>query len=171
MPRKNEFASREIYRLWWKYLRRSPKYKEYCDKPDFLISEDLDLKQSFEKFGNVHSGSFDEWWKTRHTKKIIDEKNARIYKGPKRRIKKGSIEVYALIKPLEEYTQIIWDDFVEAFEKQKHLYKREPSFQEFFEYFPKYLLDYHPNSMFLKININETGSSPKRVGKNELRNL
>jgi hypothetical protein len=85
-------SEKEIYRLWWEYLKRSEKYKNYCDfirefskikikkgetdkspASDKLIKSSYTLEldelefdymhRNYEYFGNIFTNSFDEWWK------------------------------------------------------------------------------------------------------------
>jgi len=89
MSEENESSGKESYKLWWDYLQRSPKYKEYCTRRDSLRPEELDvfLERAFEKFGNVHTTSFDEWWDKGYIGHALIAEN---------------IHVNRLIVPLEE---------------------------------------------------------------------
>ena len=56
----------EVYRLWWEYLKRSEKYKEFC-KNYGELGEDF-FSASYEVFlnyliffGNIFEKSFDDW--------------------------------------------------------------------------------------------------------------
>jgi hypothetical protein len=62
---------KEVYRLWWEYLKRSPTYARYCktniisriesedsyDPPSIAI-----ISEIWDFFGNVHKENFDNWW-------------------------------------------------------------------------------------------------------------
>lgn len=57
-------ASTSLRRWWWEYLRLSKDYWFLCrtcaeDKPD---TYDDELAQVFKDFGNVHEGTFEQWW-------------------------------------------------------------------------------------------------------------
>lgn len=98
---ENNTSEKEVYRLWWEYLKRSEKYKTFCafirkaiqklkkgdiDKPavlDKLItplftsgkfnSDEIDyMNRYFEKFGDIFTEDFDDWWKT--VKKSSEQK-------------------------------------------------------------------------------------------------
>jgi len=69
MPRKNTPPRKEIYRLWWEYLKRSENYKRLCDfrRTGRNRKEASKLEESFPEelvffFGDIHKKSFDEWW-------------------------------------------------------------------------------------------------------------
>lgn len=78
---------KDIYRLWWEYLKLSDDYKKYCISPafrkqikkeedaqrifpwpEFVVqlyktqSYAKDLTDTYESFGNVHTDLFDEFW-------------------------------------------------------------------------------------------------------------
>ncbi|MEE9913254.1 MAG: hypothetical protein K4571_16205 [Deltaproteobacteria bacterium] len=62
---KNIFNN-EYYRLWWEYLNRSSKYKEFCDNYGELeeehFGEHYEVFSSYMRFyGDVFSRSFNEW--------------------------------------------------------------------------------------------------------------
>lgn len=94
MTKKDEIntSEKEIYRLWWEYLKRSEKYKIYCNymhefskikikkgktnsptalkkpiKPtltvDLNILEFNYMQRYFNNFGDIFIDSFDDWWK------------------------------------------------------------------------------------------------------------
>ncbi len=62
---------KEIYRLWWEYLKRSDRYKTFLEKNRGKISYADALKAGLKEplnftaliFGDVHSQSFEKWWK------------------------------------------------------------------------------------------------------------
>lgn len=67
-----ESENKEIYRLWWEYLKRSERYTEFIEwwnrKGDTPLPEPLkefhdSFWHTYLNFGNVHSNNFDEWWK------------------------------------------------------------------------------------------------------------
>lgn len=58
-------ASTSIRRWWWEYLRLSKDYWILCQtcaegKPE---TYDEKLAQLFRDFGNVHEGTFEDWWR------------------------------------------------------------------------------------------------------------
>jgi len=74
MSRKEE---KEVYRVWWEYLKRSEDYKELClwfrgrrENPDLHVPDKFKNKASksiqpidstYRKFFHIHEHSFDEW--------------------------------------------------------------------------------------------------------------
>jgi hypothetical protein len=57
-------ASTSLRRWWWEYLRLSKDYWFLCqtcaeDKPE---TYDEKFAQVFKDFGNIHEGTFEEWW-------------------------------------------------------------------------------------------------------------
>lgn len=59
-----------VYYLWWEFLRRHDGYKRTCENGGKGEYEKL-----YVDFGNVHEGSFREWW----TK---DDRGARLFAEP-----------------------------------------------------------------------------------------
>lgn len=57
---------KEIYELWWCFLKESNEYKEFCDsfhekkKIDIQIYEKY--KKMFSLWGDVHRSNFESWW-------------------------------------------------------------------------------------------------------------
>jgi hypothetical protein len=95
MTKKDEknTSEKEVYRLWWEYLKRSEKYKIFCDfireaskikikkektvqsaasnkpiKPTFILNlnevEFYYMQRYYKNFGDIFTNSFDDWWKT-----------------------------------------------------------------------------------------------------------
>lgn len=101
MPKKNEnnISEKEVYRLWIEYLKRSEKYKTYCEHIHKVLrkenkkrktsgkSDALDksikttvalklnklefdyMQRNYEFFGDIFVESFDDWWETHKTSK------------------------------------------------------------------------------------------------------
>jgi len=59
-----------VYYLWWKFLRRHVGYKKTCDN-----GGNGEYAKLYADFGNVHEGTFREWW----TK---DDRGARLFAEP-----------------------------------------------------------------------------------------
>lgn len=57
-------ASTSIRRWWWEYLRLSKDYWLLCQTCPEGHPETYDeaLAQTFKDFGNVHEGTFEDWW-------------------------------------------------------------------------------------------------------------
>lgn len=129
-------TSKDFYKLWWKYLKRSDNYKEYCkfvrefmkekgkyprteQCPEKFLkkvknynSEDYILVPMFDvylDFEDVFSRSFDRWWKIR---KILQTKRNEIIRE--------EVEIYDLDEEIDSYI----GDF-------KEFKGREPTLREF----------------------------------------
>jgi hypothetical protein len=74
---------KEIYRLWWEYLKRSDRYKTFLEENRGKISyvdalgKGLDEPLYFTAliFGDVHAERFEDWWER-------ETSNPRYYIGP-----------------------------------------------------------------------------------------
>lgn len=62
---KDASAADSIRRWWWEYLRLSKDYWFLCQTCAEGEPETYDetLKQIFKDFGNVHEGTFEDWWR------------------------------------------------------------------------------------------------------------
>lgn len=61
-----EDARTSVRRWWWEYLRLSKDYWLICKtSPDRYRPQTTDdrVAQIFRAFGNVHEGTFDDWWR------------------------------------------------------------------------------------------------------------
>jgi len=86
---EKNISKKEVYQLWWEYLKRSEKYKIFCDfvrepiqklkkgnahrlslSKELIISAfrsfasvDFDnMQNNYEYFGDIFTDSFDDWW-------------------------------------------------------------------------------------------------------------
>lgn len=63
-----------IYKLWWEYLKRSDKYKEFCER-GFELGCDYwgDAYRPFigylKTFGNIFEQEFEDWWNSPRRKR------------------------------------------------------------------------------------------------------
>jgi hypothetical protein len=76
MEQQVKEASTSLRRWWWEYLRLSKDYWFLCrtcpeDKPD---TYDETLAQVFKDFGNVHEGTFEEWWVRKGSAAFAEQK-------------------------------------------------------------------------------------------------
>lgn len=57
-------ARESIYRWWWEYLRLSKDYWMLCQQSSRTQTKTTNeqFRRVYRKFGDVHTGSFDEWW-------------------------------------------------------------------------------------------------------------
>lgn len=65
MAHQVQEASTSIRRWWWDYLRLSKDYWLLCQTCPEGHPETYDegLAQTFKDFGNVHEGTFEDWWR------------------------------------------------------------------------------------------------------------
>jgi hypothetical protein len=83
---------KEIYRLWWEYLKRSERYNKFIESgkpqapevfpPKIWSGVENDLLSAWFFFGNVQKGSFEKWWRSTlkqspHSTEIIPEYSTR----------------------------------------------------------------------------------------------
>ncbi len=128
---KPKIQRKTFLNLWWKYLKRSAIYKEYCessreDNKEESLPKQFTIPVKFEEtgdiagvvdpqflwnwynFGDVHRNSFEKWW--RGFKKV-DKTEAENIQG---------VETYNIKQEI--------DSCIESFKKS---YGREPTLQEF----------------------------------------
>ena len=121
---------KEIYRLWFKYLKRSENYRKYCEwerekKKNLILSipEEFRNEQGryldfiYSNFFDVHTSSFDEWWewKTEH-EKLREE-----IRSPDRSI--------------QDYTNFINEEIQKLVDDFKYYEGRDPTLEEFINSF------------------------------------
>jgi hypothetical protein len=58
-------AKRSPYFWWWTYLRQSKDYWLVCVQKG--VADDMRLRSTYFKFGDVYAAPFDEWWLKRGT--------------------------------------------------------------------------------------------------------
>jgi|GEM_PF-3638615 len=119
-------TSKDFYKLWWEYLKRSDNYKEYCEFVRKFIKEKGKFPQAeqcpekFQKnyngefdvyldFGDVFSRSFDKWWEIH---KILETK--------RNEVTREKVEIYDINEEIDSYIE----DF-------KKVNGREPTLCEF----------------------------------------
>lgn len=136
----------EAYKLWWEYLKRSEPYKLYClsryslslpyfdyelfeletikNLPDDALLRALYLKFTYDKFGDVHKSSFNDWWEKRQSDEAVEDLSE-IYKK----------EFFSYLKYL------------------KHFRKQPVTHEEIYEMLRDFLKSYpFGDYIFLKIN-------------------
>jgi len=68
-----EEKDKELYQLWWEYLKRSEKYQAFCNwwpqgnnnpLPSALKQYHQPMWNTYTQFGDVFSDSFEEWWRS-----------------------------------------------------------------------------------------------------------
>ena len=50
-----------VYYLWFEYLRRNEKYKQYCETKKGTKT----IEKLYKDFGDIHSIGFKDWWRER----------------------------------------------------------------------------------------------------------
>lgn len=156
---------KEIYKLWWEYLKRSDDYKEFCEwMRKKRINNKIPVPDKFKKdskgnapkelinfltFHDIHAFSFDEWWEIH--KERLDYKKT----------------YHNLLKPIEDYANFIEGDFDDCIESFKRYEGREPSLKEFKKYFCQLLKQRSSMFSYFMVTITED----KSVLKNEFNKI
>lgn len=151
---------KEFYRLWYEYLKRSDRYKEFCEwtrakRKDKSLSPPEKFKKKedgsapkevfiFLEFRDVFVNSFEEWWKF-HKDRMEYRK---IHSSP---------------KGIEYYNEVIERDFDYCINSFKNHEGRELSLQEFKEAFLKRMEQDSHYFIYLMVNVN--GVSIKELEK------
>ncbi len=52
-----------VYYLWFEYLRRNEKYKEYCETEKGKSTKTVE--KLYKDFGDIHNIEFKDWWRVR----------------------------------------------------------------------------------------------------------
>lgn len=151
---------KEIYRLWWNYLRESENYRVFCDAQKtkkggaiWKIPEGKSYVFFFWYygfFGDVYRKSFDDFWNWKKAKwsyrGVIDyaeiaQKDMELCvefltheKQQKKLVEKGNVH-----GEVDPYDAAFWDE--PRWSNGQFLCAPEikPSLEEFIEFFPKYL--------------------------------
>lgn len=57
-------AQNSVYRWWWEYLRLSKDYWMLCQTSSSanIRTQDEKLRRVYRRFGDIHNGSFADWW-------------------------------------------------------------------------------------------------------------
>lgn len=124
---------KEIYRLWWEYLKRSKDYKELCEwarkamkNSELLCPEKFrnddngaahPLVWTFMHFEDVHKESFREWWEDGEK---LNLENAKIAPAD---------------REIVEYSELIGCDIENFINSFKRKMGREPTLREFKDFF------------------------------------
>lgn len=139
---------REIYNLWWEYLKRSKDYKEYCEFQRRKNIEthapkkfQVNVKRgyippvtiAYHWFGDVHVNSFEKWWEF-HQRKATNEAV---------KIVSDSIIDYSDV--VTQHMEICIDSFI----AQKG---RTPTLDEFTFYFSDYMKSDKDGFIYLWVN-------------------
>ncbi len=132
---------KEFYRLWWEYLRRSERYKDFCLKfgtPEQISDPDLDY--TFTDNGDVHRppfNDFEQWYQFKMAEKKANfETVSYEWCSPfdKPPIKKAK-EIQKKDVQINYLDDIMRERFQEAVSHLSEELKREPTISEFQDYF------------------------------------
>lgn len=159
-------SDKEVYRLWWEFLKRSKDYKLYCElrrNPSNRQADSNPRKNDSEQeipekklvsfehiytlFKDVHADpnngqawSFANWWKNQES--ILNK-----------------ISENRTLKPVRDYRESVNRDMDECIKWFKARYGREPELSEFRTAFPDYLKSLLPPKIQMEVDItrDETG--------------
>ena len=145
--------SKEVYRLWYEYLKESPDFIQACKKalenekhmgeraawfwgpgiPGGGAWPEAEMGYGVYAFGNIHVLDFEEWWEIK--KKQLAEYDKR---------KKNPIEDYA-----RSAGQVVFGIIGEF----KRLTGREPDLDEFLAHYRNHLASFDHAFLYLRINL------------------
>lgn len=141
----SQTGSRDAYRLWWEYLKRSEAYNDYCRLKrtreassllDQLYKDDVQkvaaLELTYTVLGDVHQVSFEEWWD-----RISDYIQ----------YLQGSPE------PIWDYKEIVERDMADCTQSFQKEYGCEPSLLEFKQYFTSRMATLRPATLYLLVDV------------------
>ena len=154
----NQDEQKEVYRLWWEYLKRSEDYKEFCgwmrkkredrktpvpekfkpklDKKGGKINHHIVL--TFMGFGDVHAYTFEEWWDWMKEKMEEREQN----------------KIHCWPKAIENY--LVWyiETCIDSFETDKdgQGLTLEDVKRGLKKHFVEHVKRFDPGSLFLMID-------------------
>jgi hypothetical protein len=151
---------KEVYRLWFEYLKRSPDYKEFCDLVrQWEAGRETKCPEKFKKFGrlyldfgNVHDMPFKDWW---------EWKSARI----------GGDRVPAPVENYLEGWASVERDLDGCIQSFKRFEGREPSADELKRYFMQTLqcMVDKQSILFLRVDLSNKPADLMQSFKDLLR--
>lgn len=142
-------CDKNLYRLWWEYLKRSDRYKKYIaweekveqDKqlsiPKELMSYHDSLWWTARNFGNVHKNKFTQWWK--------DEQNNKLPCPITLTFRENNLRIV-------DYREVIDRDIKKIYRKFKKEIGREPSINELTHNIKMYMNKKSAERLYLLIN-------------------
>jgi hypothetical protein len=168
-----DITDKDIYHLWWEYLKRSESYQLFCawhrerkEKPDLPLPEKLQaaakdpsehpLTYLFNVFLDVHAEAyhgqpygFEVWWdRQKHLIQAIQnaaENDTRV----------------------RDFGRVVHDEMQSAAERLARCEGRPPSFNDFKGFFRKQLGQSMPPRLYLEIDLTapETGPLLKEINE------
>lgn len=123
---------KEYYRLWWEYLRRSARYKDYCEKygtPEQYYAQDMDFL--YGEHGNLWAPPFNdcgEWCRYKLSSDVVtaiwrpNEPPQKIEKAPP-------------TTKIEYADKYFLENFFKAGYRLRRKLNREPTLREFQDFF------------------------------------
>jgi len=136
---------RDIIELWWEYLKRSEKYREFCqwwnqeEKPplsDSLKQYHQPMWNTYMQFGDVFSNSFDEWWRSELDNPLS---------SPIKPYYAESGEC------LVDYRTVIEKDIYKIYRKFKKEQGREPNIKELIHNLKLYMTSWEKERLYLLV--------------------
>jgi hypothetical protein len=174
MGKKGESSPKEINKLWWEYLKRSKDYQEYCnwvkehrEKFPLRLAQDPRIQQidptsfvenfhplptKFENdkhgrshpirdghslFGDIYTCSFEKWWDSN----------------------KRQLE----LKSIEDYSEVVASEIQHVINEFDEEMLREPTLQEFKEWFVQYMKRPMSRHIYITIRIRDGQSNNELV--------
>jgi len=142
-------CDKNLYRLWWEYLKRSDRYKKYIeweekveqDKqlsiPKELMSYHDSLWWTARSFGNVQKNKFSQWWKNEQANKLPCP---------------ITLTFTTNSLPIIDYREFIDRDIKKIYRTFKKEIGREPSINELTHNIKIYMNDKSSERLYLLIN-------------------
>lgn len=129
-------SNKRVYELWWKYLQQSDDYKKWLkiyaeeydnlkhSKPPILIPAKFDPKWTtlYDLIGNVHTVSFEKWWKRKKERMDNDPDIQDYGDWAGRDINFCWINMKEKPSHLEEFEKQFRNEFVERMKKSRLLH-------------------------------------------------
>lgn len=148
-----EEKDKDVFELWWEYLKRSERYSDFCQwwnqeekapLPDSLKEHHQGLWNTYMNFGDVHSQAFEEWWQSE-----LDNP----FPSP---IKPYYPESG---KCLIDYRTIIEKDIYKIYRKFKKEQGREPNIRELIHNLKLYMNHWENERIYLLIEYQHNSNS------------
>jgi len=136
---------REIYNLWWEYLKRSVKYREFCNwwkhggkepLPDHLRQYHQSMWNTYTQFGDVNNESFEEWWNVEIETQFPSPYHPYYPESDKN---------------MTDYKSVIGKDILKIHRKFKKEQGREPSIKELIHNLELYMTFWEKERLYLLV--------------------
>jgi hypothetical protein len=140
-----ENKNKDIIELWWEYLKRSERYREFCQwwnqgnnepLPESLKEYHQVLWNTYMHFGDVHSQTFEKWWESELGNPLPSPIRP-YYAEPG--------------KSMVDYTTVIEKDIHKIYRKFKKEQGREPNIKELIHHLKLYMTHWKNEREYLLI--------------------